>query len=273
MKIEIGQALHTGIVRKDHPNQDAIMIWNPLFHMRKGLVLALADGMGGYEGGAIASQIVTRSVVKTFRSLSNHTNPLQILDQCFSRAHLEVRRRARGNPKLASMGSTIVSLIHNPPYAYVGNIGDSRAYLVRDNFMQQMSKDHTARNASNLTDQITGGKADSQIQRSILSQSISANRTEISPFLARVETRPNDIWILCSDGLWSMVDETILLAVVCNLPPKIAAKRLVEIANSMGGIDNISVIIMRWGDGFTGIKNGDSINKITDRTDPGEPED
>lgn len=270
MKLTIAKSLHTGIARKNSTNQDAIGFWKPVFSWKKVPIFVLADGMGGYAGGEIASHLVVNTVLSSYKSIPTPGDYLNALSNCILESHLTVRNEAAKNTAWGSMGSTVVSLILTPTQAYIGNVGDSRAYLIRDQEIQQLSHDHTVLYEQMNSPSNEIGEGLPLPSRNLLSMAISGNREEIIPYMVQAETKLNDIWMLCSDGLWSMVEDSLIAAVVSYLPLRIAARRLIEIANSRGGPDNISVILVKQGRDKPASERLKNFDLMDDKTDPGE---
>jgi protein phosphatase len=130
------------------------------------------------------------------------------------------------------------------PALTVASVGDSRAYLVRDGQIRQITTDHTR--AAEIKERgLEAGLA--IVGRSVLTRSLSAGREEVEPDIFLEQFREGDALLLCSDGLWSSVPAASMLHVVRELSPSSAARKLVQMANRAGGPDNISVIVVRRG--------------------------
>jgi protein phosphatase len=127
----------------------------------------------------------------------------------------------------------------------MANVGDSRAYVVNQQEIRQVSWDHSFVGEQVRQGIITAEEAQVHPRRNIITMSLSAQRAEVNPFSARIELKTEDIVVLCSDGLWGPVPEDQIQAVVLELTPQKAANRLVEMANNNQGPDNISVIVAR----------------------------
>jgi protein phosphatase len=125
----------------------------------------------------------------------------------------------------------------------LANVGDSHIYRIRTNTIEQISYDHSMVAELVRNGLINGEEALKHPQRSRLTMSISARREQITPFFLEFPIESGDRFLLCSDGLWSVVPEALILATALQYPPQTAAHRLVELANRAGGPDNISVII------------------------------
>ncbi len=242
--LETGAAIDPGRKRRGEPNQDALLVL-PAEAERPPLFI-VADGMGGHAGGALASKLVVEAIADHYRQAGDYRDLPALLGDCLQRAHKALADRAASRPEYSSMGSTAVLAILQGGQAFIANVGDSRAYLLHGREMIQLSYDHSV-----VADQIRAGKltplqALRSPKRNRLTQSISPKRKEINPYIARSAFGEDDTLVLCTDGLWGVVTESILQAVALELPPQEAAEKLVQQAVSYGGPDNVSVIIARW---------------------------
>ena len=240
---EIGSALDRGIKRKAKPNQDSLVILKGRGRKRLPPILVLADGMGGYAGGADASQ----SIVHAFRSLYAKAKKLKdfsaFSSQVIELALNEMRKQAAKNPQYESMGSTLVAVCLLPDRLSLVNVGDSRAYLFHEGALQQISYDHSFVGEAVRAGLLRPDEAMKHPKKNQLTQSISPRRVDIKPYFAEIPFDKNDIVLLCSDGLWGVVSEPMIQSVVLEIPAQQAAEKLIKLANSRGGPDNISVII------------------------------
>ena len=238
-----GKACVTG--RKRNVNQDSADILFPAEGHPLPPFMVLADGMGGHQGGEIASQIV----LATFRDVYSQShltlNYAEILKTCVTQAHQRVKERAVTDGKLSSMGSTVVAAFVENDKIHLIDVGDSRAYILRDQKAHLISQDQSV-----VADQVRAGlltpeQARTHRKKNILSMAINAKRPHVTPVLNEVPFEPNDILLLCSDGLWGVVNESFLWAAANEFEPQEASEKLVAFANTSGGPDNISVLIAR----------------------------
>jgi protein phosphatase len=242
---DIAALTDPGRKRRGDPNQDCVLVV-PADAMR-GLppLLIVADGMGGHVGGMEASQKVVGAIAERYQQAHSGDDFLVLLNECLQAAFDSLRRHAAAKPSLTSMGSTAVIAAIDQGQAYIANIGDSRAYHLHGSDMTQVSFDHSV-----VADQVRAGaitplQARSHPKRNRLTQSITPKRKEIKPHICQVPFGKDDTLLLCTDGLWGVVTEAMLQAVANDLPPQEAAEKLVKLALSSGGPDNISVIIAR----------------------------
>jgi serine/threonine protein phosphatase PrpC len=242
--LKIGNALDKGMIRKE--NQDSLVIAEPPEDLpQRSKLLVVADGMGGYLGGALASKIVVETLEKEYK-LSKDLSPEEFLIGSIHAAHYQIRQRAEGNTELTQMGSTVVAVLIEDGTIHIANVGDSRAYLISDGGATQLSKDHSV-----VAEQVRGGiiteeEASFHPQRNILTMSLNAQRQNIDIYYDTAEAHPGDIILLCSDGLWGAVPLEYIAYVSLEYEVQEAAERLVALANQYGGPDNISVILASY---------------------------
>jgi protein phosphatase len=239
----IGKACHPGTKRKDRPNQDSIGTVLPHWYLPIDPLLIVADGMGGYNGGEIASRLVVQAMRTRYYRECFARDKQKMLQNGIQAAHARIRKYSGRQENLESMGSTLAALLLTPKKGYLANVGDSRIYRIRANAIEQISYDHSMVAELVRNGLINGEEALKHPQRSRLTMSISARREQIAPFFLEFPIESGDGFLLCSDGLWSVVPEALILAAVLQYPPQTAAHHLVELANRAGGPDNISVII------------------------------
>lgn len=243
--IEFGSALDPGKKRISSPNQDAICVLRPgMFHWRPPL-LVLADGMGGYEGGAVASRLVIESFSAIHQHADPDDSPLALLKKGVNAALQALRTEAHQSPNLSHMGSTVVAAVIKDERIHLLNVGDSRAYLVNAQCVRQISYDHSLVGEQLRQGLITEAQVRLHPRRNVLSMSLNAQREAVDGFTGIFDWQPGDCLVLCSDGLWGPVQEAQIQEVVLAHPAQQAADKLVELANNNLGPDNISVIIAR----------------------------
>jgi protein phosphatase len=245
IQLEFGYAIDQGRKRNTSPNQDSLIILKYPDTPFIPPILVVADGMGGYTGGAAASQII----VKTFHELyASPKLPFSFIDFCkegLEIAHRKMVEKAESDSEFGGMGSTVVVGSIEKDKLNVMNVGDSRAYLLHKGNLRQVNYDHSFVGEAIRAGIITHEEAMTHPKRNQLTQSVSARKLDITPFFAQHRFEAGDILLLCTDGLWGVVAESMIVAVLNELPAKAAAEKLVELANSRGGPDNISVIVCK----------------------------
>lgn len=231
----------TDVGRRREHNEDAVLR-EPLDAI-DGYLLAVADGMGGHRAGDVASRAATVELteVASHALAEGRTDRRAILADGFEAANREIRRLADEDQGYSGMGTTLVAAIVRDGEAIVGNVGDSRAYLVGDG-IERITVDHSL--VRELVDDGTITEADARThpQRNVITQSVGT-REGVTPDFFRVPLG-RDTLVLCSDGLTEEVEDDEILAVVTAAPTLDAAgDRLIERANENGGSDNVSVVL------------------------------
>ena len=258
--IAIGWALDPGIRRRAKENQDAIAI-HPMAadvadaaeaaeaaepENGRPVMLVVADGMGGYEGGAVASSQVVKSFSDVYQRVAAGADPLAALEQGMLDAHGSMRKLAVQEPRLMQMGSTVAAAIIQDAKIYLLNVGDSRAYLINREAVRQISFDHSYVGEAARRGLIAGTDVRSAPNRNVLTMAISVQREQIEPFSGVFEWQQGDCLLICSDGLWGTVPEEQIQQVVMTLYPQEAANELVRLANANEGPDNIAVVVAAY---------------------------
>jgi protein phosphatase len=204
-------------------------------------LLAVADGMGGMAAGDVASNIV----IGTLAPLDDDIPGSDLIDKlrgAVAAANQRLRDTVDANPQMEGMGTTLTALLFSGSRFGVVHVGDSRAYLLRDSQLAQVTKDDSY--VQMLVDEgrITPEEATSHPQRSLLTRALDGR--DVEPEFSVREARPGDRYLLCSDGLYSMVSfETIADAMVTLPDPQQCVERLVQLALRGGGTDNVTVVI------------------------------
>jgi serine/threonine protein phosphatase PrpC len=214
---------------------------------QSGLAWLVCDGMGGTAGGELAAQLAIEAIRRDLENL-----PERPADVALKSAILEANRvivLRRQNQAFAEMGTTIVALMFSGAEVVVSHVGDSRAYLVRDGAIQQLTTDHTL--VQTLVDrgEIRADEALSHPQAHILTRAIGSEpglQVEVQRYWVWQvgESEPVDHLILCTDGLYSLVTEGEIANLVSQEGPQRACVKLVEMARSRGGFDNITVAVI-----------------------------
>lgn len=258
--ISFAEKCDRGIVREE--NQDSVRrITTPL-----GELLIVADGLGGYQGGAVASRIAVDSIAAYFAGLPADYLPALAIRESIIRANIEILTAASapGSP-YSHMGSTVVMALLQPICAnqernalspnavlkaWIGHVGDSRAYHVHYRRLYRITRDHSAVQAMLDRNLITPEQALNHPDSSVLTRSLG-HEVEVDADIDSVQLESGDALILCSDGLWGYVDERAIEAVAANpaLDVETASAALLELALTAGGHDNVGIEIVRVANG------------------------
>lgn len=242
---EFGSALDVGRQRRHKANQDSLGWLLPNIFNQNSPIFIVADGMGGHQGGQIASQIVVDEIKRSYKKSKPNGDPLNLLKNCILKAHQEIVKRGNSNKQLASMGSTVAACIIDQDTYYISNVGDTRVYLVSRGKISQISYDHSWVAEQYRQGIITLEEMQNHPHKNRLTMSVSAKRSSIDPYVAQGKIQSGDIIMLCSDGLWGMVPDSLILTVASELLPQHAADKLVTLANANKGVDNISIILLK----------------------------
>lgn len=211
-------------------------------HGDRGLLLIVADGMGGHEAGEVASQTAVEMIEKEYRAARG--TPGEALRKAFQRAHQEILQLAVKDAALAGMGTTCTALALVRQQAWAAHVGDSRLYLVRGGAIYQLSEDHTQ-----CMEQVRQGKMTLEEARHHEDRNVLVRAMGTRPDLALMcwpeplPSRPGDSFVLCSDGLHDLVSDDEIRSVVVDSEPAPACRRLVQMARERGGYDNITVAV------------------------------
>lgn len=204
-------------------------------------LLILADGMGGHRGGATASRLCVESVARVFKEARGPAEAR--LRMGLERANEEINAAARRSHALKGMGTTAVALLVAGERAWVAWIGDSRAYRRRGDSLEALTQDHSL-----VAEWVRGGilsaaEGENHPRRNELTRAIGS-ASSVEPDLVEIDIAPGDTLLLCSDGLWGVVEHTEVGAILDAMDPHSAARALVDAANANGGPDNVTVQIL-----------------------------
>jgi len=235
-------SLHCGMVsdrgKIREKNEDAQLVQT----QNKIKLLAVADGLGGHQGGEVASNLALQ--ILDTREM-NGPNLEEDLKAAFFMANKEILKRSLKDPGLAGMGTTLTALAINGEKGIIGHIGDSRLYLYRDFQLQQITRDHTLVNELVKKGNITEKEAYSHPQRNLLLQALGLEE-EIDLDLKEIDVKENDIFLLCTDGLTGLLkDKEIKELIDDRKDMQFIAQEMVKEANLRGGHDNITVVLCR----------------------------
>ncbi|WP_298458887.1 PP2C family serine/threonine-protein phosphatase [uncultured Cellulomonas sp.] len=207
-------------------------------------LLVVADGMGGHAGGDVASSVAVATLAPLDDEAHGPDDALAELDRALHAAQDELLACADADPQLAGLGTTVTALLRSGSKLAMAHIGDSRAYLLRDGELTQVTTDHTFVQHLVSTGKITAEEAETHPQRSVVMRVLGDFDMEIVPDLSVREARAGDRWLLCSDGLSGVVSADTLAETLRAVPDVGAcADRLVQLALRGGGPDNVTVIV------------------------------
>jgi len=209
----------------------------------QGLLCAVSDGMGGAEAGEIASFLVVESLRQGLADAPSGRPTARLVREAVERANNIVWGEAESSPRRSGMGATLTATLIREDRAYIAGVGDSRAYLVRDGRIRQLTRDQSLVESLVELGHITREQAETSPHRNVILQALGT-RPSVAVALAKVQLRRGDILLLCSDGLSSKLSNDELCDIALEGPTiDEAARRMVALANERGGEDNITVIL------------------------------
>ncbi len=207
-------------------------------------LLVVADGMGGHAGGDVASSVAVAHLAPLDDEAHGPDDALDELGRALGDAHAELLARAEENPELAGLGTTVTALLRAGNKLAMAHIGDSRAYLLRDGELTQVTSDHSFVQHLVNTGKITAEEAEHHPHRSVLLRVLGDFDMEILPDVSVREARAGDRWLLCSDGLSGVVSrDTIAETLAGYADVGACADQLVQLALRGGAPDNVTVVV------------------------------
>lgn len=248
--LEIVSQTDPGMVRSH--NEDSIS-----FDAPHGLVV-LADGMGGYNAGEVASGIAVSMLSSELKLALDRSAPtrlngeaaeqaaVKLLDEHVRRANRSIFQAAQSQPQYAGMGTTLVTALFYNNRVSVAHIGDSRMYRLRGEAFDQITRDHSLLQEQIESGMITKEEARVSQNKNLVTRAMGID-PEVEPEIKTYEVRPGDVYLLCSDGLNDMVEDGEIRLTLATLQSNLtlAVGQLVQMANDNGGRDNVSVILVK----------------------------
>src|SRR5882762_9901690 len=226
----VGRESNTG--NKRRRNEDSFVVAPPLF--------AVADGMGGAQAGEVASRLAAAALEDTDPGSAGGVERVVALIQ---EANRRVYERSNSDPAASGMGTTITVALVEGTRVTFGHVGDSRAYLVRDGVMEQLTEDHSLVNELMKSGKLSAEEAVTHPQRSVITRALGTDPdVDVDTFV--IEGKVGDVFLICSDGLTDMVEDENILELLERYRDDLdrATKSLVAAANRGGGEDNITVV-------------------------------
>ncbi len=245
-------AVRSDTGRQRNANEDSFFTRPPLF--------VIADGMGGAQAGEVAS----KAAAESFDRDLPEGPPERVLEETILEANRTIHELARRDPNLAGMGTTVTAAIVDPEKEEVaiGHVGDSRAYRLRGGRFEQLTRDHSLVEEMRRKGQLTDAQAEDHPQRSIITRALGPE-PEVQVDLQTVPAQDGDVFLLCSDGLTTMLDDEHIGRLLLRASSmETAVRALVDEANRAGGRDNISVIVFRLEDAAAPTRNPEGVTLI-----------
>jgi protein phosphatase len=233
---QLGYGTDTG--RKRRRNEDAYVVEPPLF--------AIADGMGGAQAGELASSLAAGAVREDEAAAGSGERRVAELIQ---EANRRVYERSSQDAAASGMGTTMTVAFVGEANVAFGHVGDSRAYLIRDGKLEQLTEDHSLVAELVRSGKLSPEDAETHPQRSVITRALGTD-PDVDVDTFSIETTPGDLFMLCSDGLTSMVEDDVILRTIEKNRDNLqtSAKALIRTANKGGGEDNITVVFFEIGE-------------------------
>lgn len=243
-------AILTDVGRVRENNEDSYLYWEAEGDeefRRKGRLAVIADGMGGYDGGQEASRLAVETVRSVYDKVFRDGAEAALME-AFAAAHERIRSYADEHPQFHGMGTTCTALAVLERNVHFAHVGDSRLYLVRNGQISRLTRDHSY--VSRLVESgiVRSEDAETHPQRHILTAALGSGMevaADISQHALTLEE--GDKLVLCTDGLWGVVNEQEVATVVDENSPADACRELVKMALQRGGPDNITLLVLRAG--------------------------
>ncbi len=208
----------------------------------------IADGMGGHQCGEIASrmavEVISEHVKKFMSDDLDISSTKGILFEAFNRANKKILEYTHIEPACAGMGTTLTLLYYCARHSIIGHIGDSRAYVLHNNSLVQVSSDHSLVEELKRSGEITEIEAHNHPQRHVITRALGMG-DQVKVDLFQVELHENDNVLLCTDGLTNLVNDDEICKTLLTIDPEpVLAQKLVQLAIERGGHDNITVLLV-----------------------------
>jgi protein phosphatase len=244
MTLEFFHAIDKGRSRSN--NEDAVAL------DETNALAVLADGMGGYNAGEVASQMATEFIktelgrwLQEAADSASDPDVRRAMDICVDNANRAIFNAANSNPQYAGMGTTLVVAVFREGRLLLGHVGDSRAYRLRGDHFVQITRDHSLLQEQIDAGLITPEQAVFSANKNLVTRAVGVEDTVLLEIHLH-DTQPGDVYLMCSDGLSDMLDD-VSIAQTLQMHDSLASagQALVDAANDAGGKDNISLILVR----------------------------
>jgi protein phosphatase len=243
--LEVASRSDIGMRRGNNQDSMAVVLASSQekWHTR-GHLFMVADGMGAHAAGELASKLATDTVPLVYNKLGDHPPP-EALRSAVIEANAQIHSRGSASRDFRGMGTTATTVVLTSQGAIIAHVGDSRAYRVRGNRVEQMTFDHSLVWELRAAGQIPAGESPSYIPKNIITRSLGPNPEVQVDLEGPFPLEVGDTFLLCSDGLSGLVKDEEIGKTLVAIPPKEAVALLVDLANLRGGPDNITVVVAR----------------------------
>lgn len=266
MPLELTGAMLSDVGRVRAANEDcaAYILPDPRDPSdRRCPVIVVADGMGGHVAGEVASRLACETVMR--RLSEPDLGPAELLRGAIAAANDTILEHARLDPRLQGMGTTLTAILVRDGRAWLGHVGDSRAYLLRDGELHQLSEDHSLVGEMVRSGLLSPEAARSHPEKNVIYKALGTSPdVEPAVWQAGLDLRPGDVLLLCSDGLTDLVPDAAIATSLEQHEPLDACRDLVQQAMEAGGHDNVTVGVFRVAE----LEAGTTTSVPTTRTVP-----
>ena len=247
-QLDIGELSDVGMRRRNNQDSSRTLLASTADQWRsRGHVFLVADGMGAHAVGELASKLAVDSIPHSYHKLGKLPYE-EAIAKAFQDANSVIYNRACANRDFQGMGTTSTALVLLPEGAIIAHVGDSRAYRVRGDLIEQLSFDHSLAWELVRRRQLTIDQARELVPSNVITRSLGPEAEVQVDVEGPHQVQPGDVFVLCSDGLSGQVSDADIGILAGNLPAQDACQYLVDLANLSGGPDNITVIVVRAGD-------------------------
>jgi serine/threonine protein phosphatase PrpC len=245
--VELASLTDVGCQREN--NEDSYGYWEPANDAdfaAVGRLVIVADGMGGHDGGQIASRLAVDTITEAYAGASD-PDPQKRLLTALDQAHRSIQQRASHSPRLNSMGTTCTACALVKARLYFVHVGDSRLYLLREGKLRILSRDHTLIARLIEKNLIRPDQAHDHPQKHVLTSALGVpdDGMEIDTPPEPLPLHQGDTLMICTDGLWGQIEASEIERTLASQSPDIACRSLVKLAKDRGGPDNITVQVLR----------------------------
>lgn len=230
-----------GLMREN--NEDSLIVEE----FQNYSLFAVADGMGGHKAGEVASSIAIEGIRNYFVEIVNKEEflPPSFIIESVNLCNDKIREESLKNEEYSGMGTTIAMAVIDKKQniIYIGNVGDSRAYLLRSDEIKQITTDHTYVNELLKDGKITSEEAKTHPKRNVITRALGSEEF-VHADIFEIDLYENDILLLCTDGLTTHVSDNEMLEIIKDYGTNKSVQELIKLANDNGGTDNITIIIV-----------------------------
>ncbi len=206
-------------------------------------LFVVADGMGGHKGGEVASKLAVDRI-KAYCDKNPNLSGRDILDRAINDSSFAINKKSRENEDLNGMGTTVIALLFQNDTAFIGQVGDSRAYLMNNGGVWQVTEDHSLMNEEIRAGRLAGKQVESFQFKNVITRSVGYEDA-VAVDVYRRKVQVGDTFLLCTDGLSGLVSAEEMAQEVLNHGSQVGLKKLISMANARGGEDNITAVVVQ----------------------------